>query len=311
MILTLVPTVTSAAETAFVPQPVPADTDVVAWSVTDGFTSSHGINLTQEIMQLPDGYTIGMYRMLQPGKLKGEWKDAKSRPLNNKNLASLLNRGGALFITTAAFNKNGPKPEDTVIQFPHINVRPNHLKYQVNYTFGESKSITSLGTWTIAEIHERKHRLPTRQLMAIKPASGGKLTAEDLNAGRFSEFVAQDVAATREAAKTNMWFIRENAVAHPNGTFTPSSRIKRFSGRTASKAPEFKDTAVAKAASEGRLRVGKNLLYTINGEHLPAHTTGDSSTVITRTGTYVFWTAPRPAKPPSLRSASVAIGSSS
>ena len=307
MILTLVPAVTPAAA-AFVPQSVPAAADIVAWSVTEGFTASHGINMTQETMLLPDGYVVGMYRMLQPGKLKGDWIDATNRPLNNKNLSSLLNRGGALFITTAAFNKKGPSAADVVIQFPHINTRPNHLKYQVNYSFGESKLIDNLGTWTIAEVHERKHRMPTRQLMAIQPASGGKLTTEDLNAGRFRDFVTQDVAATREAARANMWFVRENALAHPNGTFTPSSRIKRFSGRTAGKAPEFKDTAVTKAASEGRLRARKNWLYTLNGEHLPSYTTGDSSTLITRSGTYVFWVAPTPTKPPSLRSKPIAIG---
>jgi hypothetical protein len=291
------------------PPSPPAADDIMAWAVTDGFTTTHGINMTQEAMELPDGYNVRMYRMLQPGKLKGDWIDATDRPLNNRNLSRLLNRGGALFITDGAFDRKGPGAGDTVIQFPHVNPRAKHLPYAVNYSFGASTSIDSLGTWTIAEVRNRTHVPAPRQLMAVKPTAGIKLTQEDLDAGRFRVFDPQPVAVTRAEARTNVWFVRENAIQHDNGTFTPSSRIRRFSGRPAGKAPEFKDKAIKEAAAGTlKLRHRKNWMYALNGNHEPTFSTGDGRTPITRSGTYVFWVAPTPVKPPSIRSAPVIVG---
>jgi hypothetical protein len=281
--------------------------NVIAWSDE---SEMYGINLTQEIMVLPVGYTVGMYRMTPPGRT-GKWVNASRRPLNNRNLSALLNRGGVLTITSAPFVKNYAGNSEVDITFPSINPRPK-TKYAVNYSFGASTSADNLGTWTIAAVVNRVHVVPVGGLVATQPTTGRNLTAAQLDTGTFKAFTSRPMVTDRNVAKADFWFVRENAVKEDNGTYTPASRPRRFAGRPAARAPAFNAKVITAAgAANGTLRVRKGWTFTKNNEAWEATNaiaTNVQWTATTHAGEYVFWVAPTPTKPPSQRSVSITIG---
>lgn len=288
----------------------PDDINVIAWAAGEGIApGTYGVNLTQEIMIFPADYTIGMYKMIPIGKTEGKWVDYSKKPLNNKVLSGLLSKGGTLSVTEAVYAKTEPSETDIVVTFPTITARPKLAKLAVNYTLEASMVTDSLGDWTIAEIGtDKKHKVPTKQLVAAQPTNGKKLTIAELEAGSFIAFTPQPVlAADKKAdAKANVWFVKENAMKNADGTYTPATKMKKFAGKSASKAPAFKSADVT-AAAAGSLKVKKNWLYTTDGAYSEVNSTEDSKKPITSAGTYIFWTAPSEKKPPSERSSPITV----
>jgi len=119
--------------------------NIVAWDAT----GTYGVNLTTETMVLPYDFTVGMYRMTVPGR-NARWVNASRRPLNARNLAALLNRGGVLEISSEAFHRNGPGDSTNVIAFPLINPRPRAERLRP--WFGED-------TWTLRARATRENSL--------------------------------------------------------------------------------------------------------------------------------------------------------
>jgi hypothetical protein len=306
--------VTASCEIIVVLLPV----NIIAWS---NDAQTHGINLTQETMVLPQSYRIGMYRMIPPGRTTGRWIDASRRPLNNRTLASLLNRGGSLQITNVPFdgdfNKSGTEAPRGIISFPRINPRPRPLRYAVNYSLEASTAADSLGQWTVAEVNNSKaHVAPTRVLVGAKPSNGSRLSENEINGGAFVGFSPQDVTHDRNAARANVWLVKENATPPTAGAagvravnYTPAGRARRYVAKPASRAPVFRPADITSAGAEnGSMRVGKGWTFTLNGSWEASNSTGEGRTPISAAGTYIFWVAPTDRRPPSLRSEAVRIG---
>jgi hypothetical protein len=305
---------------------LPEGIDIIAWArvaanaqVVDIDVTKFGINLTQETMVLPvkaDGtpdYAIGTYKVGA-----GKWVDATRRPLNNRTLSRILNRGGVLSISSAEFVRNAEPADETIITFPTVNPRPRG-RYAVNYSFGATRNAdpADLGTWTIAAVVNREHVPAPGGLIAAQPATGRKFSEDELNRGNlFRAFTPKPVPVSKDAARAseNIWFVRENALRNDDGiTYTPAGRMRRYAGRAAARAPIFKPADVTAAgADDGALRVRKNLAFTVNGEWIAdRNNTGDGRTpisAVTHAGEYVFWVAATDGRPPSLKSDAVRIG---
>jgi len=251
---------------------------------------------------LPDGFTIGMYRMIAEGKTTGKWVDNTKKPLNNANLTKMLPKGGTLSITATAFHKDGPGDADR-IDFPLVKKAAKLSKLAVDYSVLASTvegviGDNPLGMWTLREIDSSKNRIaPTKELVAVKP-EGKKPVDGEL----FVAWGAQEVLADKVKAKENTWFVKENASKNADGSFNAATKPKKFAVKAAGKVLVLKGddpkTVAAVMAIGDKVKVNAKMVYSLTvGEGADAVTTfhpiqaGEKSFEFEFAGTYRFWIA--------------------
>ena len=223
-------------------QPVIVPANALDGNLKPGFN----INLSNETLTVPPGYTIRSYSL--DGGLK--WKPMKPEIFNHAKFPILLNKGMTLCLSDSTINPVTKQPFDNlnVVHFPLIKERPRTPQYNVNYRIRADVTGATAGRWVLSEpllLRDRTGETEFTGNIEIGLSLGAKIV--DNKSFGSMPYGGIPILTYREfgyrAVKTS-YLIRvppQTAVqaGTPGYTYTPASKPRRLNVLNELKPPKY------------------------------------------------------------------------
>jgi hypothetical protein len=209
----------------------------------DGFE----INLSQETLNVPIGYTIRSYSLDGGNK----WRRARPEMFNKVKFPKFLDKGMTLYLSDSEINPVTKQPYDNLntVVFPLINRRPQAPRFRINYELSADATGATSGKWVLSlpsVTRDRSTETEYKGNIEIGLSMGAKI-ADDRGYGKMPEG-GIPIFTYREfgnRVKKTSYLVRippqTAAEAGIAGlTYTPASKTVRFNVSSEQKPPKYK-----------------------------------------------------------------------